>query len=218
MWHREPITRREFMQRGSVAALALGVPVPAETLVGEAIGEELSPKALSRFDLTELKWQVSGFVPYLWSIDHYKDIRQAPDAEIGPIDAPVPGSVQKALLNAEIVKDWNVGLNAREMEWVENRDWVYQTEIPDEWIGRGSPLRLRCAGLDWLLYGRRGNLHKDFDHAALRELLHARDRWLLTYPTSPRCAIGIEALPSCRSDSGGELESRNAGGSIDPVT
>lgn len=149
MSQHEPITRREFMQIGSAAALALGVPMDTEALVGDAARQEQSPQAIIRFDLCQLKWQVSGFVPYLWGIDHYTDIRLAPDAEIGPIDAPVPGSVQKALLDAGIVKDWNVGLNAREMEWVENRDWVYQTEIPDDWISGGSQMRLCCSGLDY---------------------------------------------------------------------
>ena len=153
MSQQEPITRREFMQIGSAAALALGVPLDARGLRESDRmrrgKEELSPQAIIRWDLGQLKWQVSGFVPYLWGVDHYTDIRQAPDAEIGPIDAPVPGSVQKALLDAGIVKDWNVGLNAREMEWVENRDWVYQTEIPDDWIRDGSQLRLCCSGLDY---------------------------------------------------------------------
>ena len=140
------------MQIGSAAALALSVAMDAKAFEGGGTDErreEQSPQALSRWDLGQLKWQVSGFVPYLWGIDHYTDIREAPDAEIGPIDAPVPGSVQKALLHAGIVKDWNVALNAREMEWVENRDWVYQTEIPDEWISHGSQLRLCCSGLDY---------------------------------------------------------------------
>ncbi|HVJ07219.1 MAG TPA: glycoside hydrolase family 2 TIM barrel-domain containing protein [Acidisarcina sp.] len=108
-----------------------------------------SPNARSVWDLGTLKWQVCGFAPFLWGVDKCTDIHQAPDAEVGPIDAPVPGSVQKALLNAGIIPDWNVGLNAREVEWVENRDWIYQTQLPDEWLREGTRLRLRCGGLDY---------------------------------------------------------------------
>jgi hypothetical protein len=39
--------------------------------------------------------------------------------------------VQLALPQAGEIKDWNYGLNAREIEWIENRDWIYQAELPD---------------------------------------------------------------------------------------
>jgi beta-mannosidase len=98
-----------------------------------------------------LKWQLSGFVPYLWSFDKLTDVHSArsEEADIGPIEARVPGSVQMALLKAGAIADWNVGLNFRQAEWVENRDWIYQAQLPDEWLREGKQLRLRCAGLDY---------------------------------------------------------------------
>ena len=151
MTHSKKITRRAFVQVGSAAAITLGVKPMAGSLVNsfEGTGERPSPGARQVFDLCQLKWQLCGFTPYLWAVDKCTDICNAPDAEIGPIDAPVPGSVQKALLDAGIVPDWNFGLNSRALEWVENRDWIYQARIPDEWIREGSKLRLRCAGLDY---------------------------------------------------------------------
>jgi beta-mannosidase len=148
----ERLTRREFVQLGGAAALAASVPSGASALMSGDAGETepaQSPQARTTWDLGKLKWQVCGVTPYVWGWDKYADIHNAPDAEIRAIDAPVPGSVQKALLNAGLIPDWNVGLNARNAEWVENRDWVYQTEIPDEWIREGSQIRLRCAGLDY---------------------------------------------------------------------
>lgn len=133
-------------------AFALGLNPEAGALsIGDTGKTELSasPGAKTTFDLAQLKWQVAAFIPYLWSFDKLKDIRNAGDAEVGPIEAPVPGSVQKALLDAGVVPDWNVGLNSRNAEWVENRDWVYQAELPDEWLRHGRQLRLRCAGLDY---------------------------------------------------------------------
>ena len=126
-------------------------------MAGDAFAEKdgsreiaaLSPSAVSIHNLGQMKWQLRGLVPFLWGVDRLTDIRNAPDAEIGPIDAPVPGSVQKALLQAGIIQDWNVGLNARGVEWVENRDWVYQTQLPDEWVREGTHAWLRCTGLDY---------------------------------------------------------------------
>lgn len=108
-----------------------------------------SPAAKKVHDLGQLKWRLVGFTPYLWKVDNLPNVEHAPDAEVGPIDAPVPGSVQKALLDAQIIPDWNFGLNARAAEWVENRDWIYQTSLPDEWAQHGQRVWLRCAGLDY---------------------------------------------------------------------
>ena len=70
-------------------------------------------------------------------------------AEVGPIPAPVPGSVQMALLNAGVIEDCDVALNARKNEWIENRDWIYQVSLPDEWTRDGQEIRVHCAGLDY---------------------------------------------------------------------
>jgi beta-mannosidase len=148
----EKLTRREFVQLSSAAAFAIGAPTGAAALMSQETRPSdpiQSPKAKITRDLAQLKWQVCGVTPYVWGWDKYADIHDAPNAEIRALDAPVPGSVQKALLNAGMLKDWNIGLNAREAEWVENRDWVYQTRFPDEWVQEGSQLRLRCAGLDY---------------------------------------------------------------------
>jgi beta-mannosidase len=145
----DEITRRDFIQMAGATAIALGAPA-ARALDSNAAANELpsSPATKTTHDLGQLKWKVAGFVPYLWSFDKHDDIHTG-EAEVAPIDAPVPGSVQQALLNAGILPDWNVGLNCRQAEWVENRDWVYQTQLPDEWLREGKQLRLGCAGLDY---------------------------------------------------------------------
>jgi hypothetical protein len=89
-------------------------------------------------DLGKLDWKLSSFVPNLELAEKFTDIRTKQDSEITLIPATVPGSVQSALLKAGVIKDWNVGLNAREIEWIENRDWVYQAALPDEWVGSGG--------------------------------------------------------------------------------
>jgi beta-mannosidase len=140
------LTRRDFMQMASATAIGFSVPAAANGLTAET-----ATASKVTYDLSGLKWQLSGFVPYLWRIDKIADLNRgkANEAEIGPIEAPVPGSVQQALLNAGLLPDWNVGLNYRQAEWVENRDWIYQARLPDEWLREGKQLRLRCAGLDY---------------------------------------------------------------------
>jgi beta-mannosidase len=104
--------------------------------------------------LSSLDWLVAGFTPFQWQIPPIQDIRTSPAAEIPPVKAFVPGSVQSALLNAGVIPDWNQGVNYRQCEWVENRHWIYQARIPAEWLKPGAKARLRCLGLDdrgWIL-------------------------------------------------------------------
>ncbi|MDP6118808.1 MAG: glycoside hydrolase family 2 TIM barrel-domain containing protein [Planctomycetota bacterium] len=101
------------------------------------------------YDLSTLDWTLAGYTPHVWRQETSMETAQAPKADIPPLPAQVPGSVQQALLDAGVIPDWNIGLNARQCEWVENRHWIYQTEIPTEWIVPGMSARLRCLGLDY---------------------------------------------------------------------
>ncbi|HWE62804.1 MAG TPA: hypothetical protein VHB98_13905, partial [Chloroflexota bacterium] len=113
---------------------------------------------MQRYNLADLSWTVSGWTPYLWQVQRSLETGKAAGAEVPPIPAPVPGSVQQALRLAGLLPDWNVGLQARDCEWVENRHWVYTVQLPDAWCAGGRPVRLRCLGLDYngwvLLNGR----------------------------------------------------------------
>lgn len=154
------ISRRAFLQVAGGTAMAVGTDAVAHAWEagGTSQPSAESPAGKKIFDLGQLKWKLSGFAPYLWKIKGQPNLDHSDDAEVRTIDAPVPGSVQLALLRARIIPDWNIALNARAAEWVENRDWVYQTEIPNEWLQKGNRLWLRCAGLDYagniLLNGR----------------------------------------------------------------
>jgi len=101
------------------------------------------------FDMSQLNWTLAGFNPHEWKLAKSMEIGAMAAAEITAIPATVPGSVQKALLDSGILPDWNYGLNARQCEWVENRHWIYETRIPDEWVKAGRQFRLRCLGLDY---------------------------------------------------------------------
>ena len=101
------------------------------------------------FDLSQLDWQLTGWIPEQWRLQYSFESGAASAAEVPPIPAKVPGSVQFALQEAGIIPDWNVGMNFRECEWVENRHWIYEAALPDEWFAEGKTFRLNCRGLDY---------------------------------------------------------------------
>ncbi len=101
------------------------------------------------FDLSTLEWRVAGFHPHVWRRERSVEIGEALQADVPPVPARVPGSVQGALREAGLLPDWNEGLNARLCEWVENRHWIYETTLPDAWFESGERFRLRCLGLDF---------------------------------------------------------------------
>ena len=100
-------------------------------------------------DLGTLPWTLSGWTPHLWRLFRTMELGESPMAELSGIPAPVPGSVQKALRDHGILPDWNFPEVSRLCEWVENRQWIYETRIPDNWVADGGKLVLVCEGLDY---------------------------------------------------------------------
>lgn len=92
-------------------------------------------------DLSTLDWSLAGHVPNLWKFN-------PSSPPLVRVAARVPGSVQAALLEANVIPDWNIGNRAWACEWVENRHWVYETVLPDSWLPADKTVRLRCQGLD----------------------------------------------------------------------
>ena len=102
------------------------------------------------YDLSSLQWTLVGHAPYAWI--GFDDKNREPSAEVRTIPAKVPGSVQQSLLDNGIIKDWLFFMNSREVEWIENRSWVYCVSLPDEWVkqeNEDSEILLRCMGLDY---------------------------------------------------------------------
>lgn len=97
------------------------------------------------YELSTLSWKLEGWRPFWWKL-----ARAAGSVpEVGPFDAPVPGSVQEALYRAGVLPDWNAGVNSRACEWVEHRHWIYETVIPSGWAGEGESACLVAEGLDY---------------------------------------------------------------------
>lgn len=135
----------------------------------------------SRYDLGELDWMLTGWTPYVWR--HHRSIEAgvSKSADVSGVPVLVPGSVQGALRDAGIVPDWNVGLNARACEWVENRHWIYTARLPDAWLEHAGKVRLRALGLDdrgWVLLNGRevGRFRGSFVPHVFDLSAHLRDR------------------------------------------
>ena len=114
------------------------------------------------YDISELSWNLTGFNPWEWELNNSMEIGIELKGEIPPIPTSVPGSVQKTLQNNGYLPDWNLGLNARNCEWVENRHWVYKVNLPDSIFQSGKTFRLNCDGLDYsgFIFLNRNRIHE----------------------------------------------------------
>jgi len=138
----------------------------------------MSPASEPRtLDLATLPWKLSGVTPEYWRLSMPGLWDGAGAFEVPPVDAAVPGSVQAALLEAGLLPDWNLGLNARACEWVENRHWFYETRfaLPRP-AAEGERLVLCCDGLDqrgWVLVN--GKACGAFDNAFIPHAFDVTD-------------------------------------------
>lgn len=103
---------------------------------------------VTEYNVSSLDWKIWGYVPDSWKMDFNFSELKGPHAQYINIPAKVPGSVQKALRDAGIIEDWNIGINNFSIEWIENRHWLFVTTIPDEWIKKEHNIILNCLGLD----------------------------------------------------------------------
>ena len=99
-------------------------------------------------DLSLLNWTLTGWRPDGWRLGEGVVSGGFIRPEIGPIPAQFPGSVHAALRRAGLVPDWNEGLNARAVEWVEHRDWMFTAEL-DGVVQSSGPLVLHAETLDF---------------------------------------------------------------------
>lgn len=95
-----------------------------------------------------LEWRLWGYRPEGWRQDFDFSAFRGGKAQHRNIPVKVPGSVNKALLDAGFIKDWNMGTNYTDEEWIENRSWVFVTRIPDSWIEKNKQIHLLFKGLD----------------------------------------------------------------------
>jgi len=100
------------------------------------------------YSLSTLDWTLTGYCPSGWSWGYSMETGAKILPEAGPLKAQVPGSVQGALLKAGLIPDWNMGMEARSCEWVENRSWLYSAVIPKTLLANAKSTSLLFEGLD----------------------------------------------------------------------
>ncbi|MBK8856130.1 MAG: hypothetical protein IPN11_00135 [Opitutaceae bacterium] len=99
-------------------------------------------------DLSDCQWTLTGYAPDTWRGLAGTGLGAPSLPEIAPMPARVPASVQQLLLEQGVIPDWNHNLDSRAAEWIEHRNWVFSTTLPQARFAAGPVRRLRCAGLD----------------------------------------------------------------------
>ncbi len=116
---------------------------------GSQLSEAYSASKSEVKNLNQLEWKMWGYRPNYWKMNFDFNKLSGNWAEYQDIPFLIPGSVQKALKDQNIIPDWNMGLNSVKQEWVENRHWLITSRIPDEWVAQKDDCILHCKGLDY---------------------------------------------------------------------
>lgn len=100
------------------------------------------------------EWTLAGWRRNDWELARTPAGSKVAYPDVTPVAARVPGSVRGALLCAGVLADPTVGLQSREAEWVEHRDWEFRRSLDDgllsaEDAARGRRLQLECDELDF---------------------------------------------------------------------
>lgn len=151
--------------------------------------------SVSRHDLSSQRWRLVGLTPEAWKLKASMEIGAKLDAEVRPIPASIPCSVQAALRAANLIPDWNFGLNHRLCEWVENRHWLFECDLPAEMSDQDSKYCLELAGLDYKgCVFFQGKVIGEFD-SAFRPWTFDFTRQMVS---SPGGKLGLLFLPAPR--------------------
>ena len=116
---------------------------------GTQLSETYSTPKPEMKNFDQLEWKLWGYRPNSWKTNFDFNKLSGNWAEYQNIPFSIPGSVQKALKDQNIIPDWNIGLNSIEAEWIENRHWLIASRIPDEWVTQKEKSILHCKGLDY---------------------------------------------------------------------
>ena len=86
---------------------------------------------ITHFDASTLDWRLWCYRPNVWRMDFNFQQLSGNWAEYADLPMTIPGSVQNALKKADVIEDWNIGVNSQNIEWIENREWLVVTKLPD---------------------------------------------------------------------------------------
>lgn len=98
------------------------------------------------------EWTLSGWRQNDWELALTPERAKVRNPDVGPVPATVPGSVRGALRAAGIVPDPMIGRQSRLSEWIENRHWSFERELPSgvaDGLAPGARIVLVCESLDY---------------------------------------------------------------------
>jgi beta-mannosidase len=93
-------------------------------------------------------WNLSGWQPNCWRMEITLELGFTPLPEVEPLAVSTPASVQKCLREHDLIPDWNCFGKSKQCEWVENREWVYETKFLRAECPAGQETVLCLEGLD----------------------------------------------------------------------
>jgi beta-mannosidase len=116
----------------------------------------------STYSLNDNNWILSGWWKNQYYLNYSMELGSAQQPCVGPIKASVPGSVLADLFRANMIPDYNVGLNSCKIEWINNREWLFERKF----IYDKNPANHHILIFDGLDFSGRiylnGNLLKSF--------------------------------------------------------
>ncbi|HEY1683151.1 MAG TPA: glycoside hydrolase family 2 TIM barrel-domain containing protein [Tepidisphaeraceae bacterium] len=102
-----------------------------------------------KLQLAKMDWQLRGFRPAYWFSRNGLETTGPWEADVPPLPAIVPGSVQTALRKVGKLPDWNVGQNSFLCQWVEHFQWEFFVDLSAIKVGEEDSVWLHCEGLDY---------------------------------------------------------------------
>lgn len=102
--------------------------------------------------LANLKWEIKGYWPFVPLKEKSMETGQTLHGVTPWIAAKVPGGVHYDLWKAGLIENPYFGLNSLNCEWVENRWWMYRTELKGIFQGidlKEENVTLIFKGLDY---------------------------------------------------------------------
>lgn len=101
------------------------------------------------FDLSLCQWKLKGYYPWVPVKDKSMETGKELQGITDWIPATVPGGVHFDLYKNGLIPYPYKDMNSLSCEWVENRWWLYQTEIPVSLLPQSDYYQLIFEGLDY---------------------------------------------------------------------
>ncbi|WP_130858976.1 glycoside hydrolase family 2 protein [Gracilibacillus phocaeensis] len=98
--------------------------------------------------LKEYDWKLKGFYPWVPILSNSLETGLSLKGVTNWLPATMPGGVHYDLYRAGVINHPHNNVNSLTSEWVENRWWLYETQIPCSEI-QGETVELVCKGLDY---------------------------------------------------------------------